>query len=165
MHTTDRLTEAPTVEYSVTLQEGHGRVDVSIQNLSYATRFENLEFSLDCQRDDCGEFKNGQIVGSPPAFHGGSKPDTRQGSEFVFTIPSLQPGGQFLAYASFAGSELPTLRLKSANAPVWLLESSFLTFILRHQLGFILAFSAISLCVVAWLLYITPGMRQEDRRV
>ncbi len=163
VHVIDRLTEAPTVEYSVTSRTGRQRgVAVNIRNLSYTNRFKDLKFSLDCRSNDCGTFSNADIVGIPPAFHGGARPDTCQGSELTFVIPNLHPGWRFMAHADYDGDDTPPLRLMYAATEVQLLESSSLTFLLRHQLGFIVSFSAISLCLVAWLVYFGSGYRERN---
>lgn len=166
LHMADRLTESPTLEYCVRWSEKSQRssVIVNIENLSHKKRFQGLEFNLGSRSKNGGKFSKAKITGIPPAFKKGKNVET-DGQSLKFEIPDIQPRARYQITARYRGNDKPPIRLMSAQSEVLLLECSLLTFLLKHQFGFIILFSMISMCFIIFILYMRHKISREESHV
>ena len=140
LHVIDRVTSAPSVEYCTRLDQSN-TLTVHIQNLSYGQRFRNLTFLL--RSNPQHPFAEPHIRGIPPAFHDQAPPRlSADSTEVQLHIPILDPGARFVGSVVYGGSDIPSLRLISAMSPVRLWPCSAFTLLLKHQIWFIVSFSA-----------------------
>ena len=154
VHVIDRLTEAPSMEYCVTLERADevAIVKVSLENLSLTTKFRMLKFNLGDRENGEELFSRPRIVEDPPAFQGSRKPEG--GRQLEFEIAAMNPGDRIEVTAKYPGVDLPPLRLMQSKDSMLLLECSPLTYLLKHQLAFVFLFSVVALVVIVLLLHV-----------
>ena len=158
VHVVDRVGDAPVVEYCVEWRARPGggqEVELSLTNLSLETLLQDMEFNF-VSRIGGGRFENAIVRGDPPAFQGEEAPETA-GSGVTFAIARFHPGTRFVAMAEYSGEDEPEFRLHSASGGVLLRECSPFTWLIRHELGFIVGFSILSIGLALLLLSLHGG--------
>ena len=162
VHVVDEMHTAPSVEYDMR-RENSGRIIVTIENLSRAHRFMNLKFGLAVRGSNAGKFSHQEIEAVPPAFEGDVPGGTLlgEGGSVEFTIPDLQPHARLELRANYSGEGRPTFRLLSADADIELLERDRFTFIVKHELGFIVLFGLVSFGLILVLVWLGSEGRDE----
>jgi hypothetical protein len=70
-----------------------------------------------------------------------------------WTVPDLQPGWQVHLAVEHADARRPVFRLTSSEAPVRLVESSFETFLVRHEIGALLGVLAVYAGVIVVIVW------------
>lgn len=148
-----QINDSPTIEYAVrtqVLSASRNRIIVDIQNVTRKQRFQNLEFSIRLvPGDPHDKLTYYDIFTDAPGLGSPAKP-LETGTEAVdFVVPDLQPGWQVHLVADHTGTRRPTFRLTSAAVPVRLVERSFETFLIRHELSTMLIVLAVYAGVIA----------------
>ena len=159
VHVVDRVGGTPAVEYCVEWGEPHDgkrSVELAVRNLSFGTLLSGLELNLGSRDEAAGKFSGATIQGDPPAFQD-EEPPRAEGSEVSFHIRHFHPGARFRATAEYDGRDEPEFRLHSSDSGVLLLECSTFTWLIRHELVFIVLFSIVSIGLVLLLLVVRDG--------
>lgn len=161
VHMTDQITAAPSIAYCLHQHPPDAFV-VSIENLSLDERFEDIEFTL-ASTDSAFVFTAVDIVGTPPAFHGGSRPRiTDDNASVKLRIPNLHPGSRFNAAVHYEGTGQLTFTLSSSMQPVRLWRCSWPVWLLTHRF---IVLSCFSLLVIIVALLLVTLSHSSSRRV
>lgn len=161
VHTVDRVTSVPAVEYGVEWTQHNEKRTVTIQfeNISYTTRFTKLEFGFVSTEKE-GVFSCPYIDPRAPAYVGRrvdgnvipSQPQIVGGHELRIPIADLQPGEKYVVTATYSGADNPVLQLRQAGSELLLLERSITTLLVKNETVVLVILVTFALGIVALLL-------------
>ena len=151
--------ESASVEYCVHREDGGAHI--SVENLTREKRFRDLRFATAFRAGVDGEINKADLEAIPPAFEGdspgGEIGGERRSAEFV--IPDLQPGARFEMAVSFTSDEEPDFRLMTARDSLELLPCSTFTYVVKHEVQFVVGLALVGLALVLIFLW---ASRPED---
>lgn len=156
----DRVSAAPILEYEFSMREdskGQQTISVALANLTEATSFSDLEFTL-LSHGPSSKFTDASIRVLPPAWEGDIKEPIPEGQSASFKIPKLQPGGRMTLEAACQNCGRVTFHLRSSSSALRMLEPSLSTFFLRYE-PFVLGG-----LLILWAALLLAVGRQEERK-
>ena len=157
-HTVDRLLKSPIIEYKIIYKDSQDKSQLlvyEIANISRDKVFRNLQFELLLTDTRKGKFKGDEctLLICPP-MNITKEPETGDDT-FRFFLEEFHPNWKIGVSLKLSGDNNPTLHFstiaddgKYRNQPVMLLQSSFETFLVKHEFGIIV------ILLIAWCFLI-----------
>lgn len=162
-HIVDRITSAPTVEYSVVIQKGFradapNRTIVTLQNLSSKTSFENVTVILRKKSpSDVLTFIEDKSEAAPQApMWASDVAIAEQPAAVAFNIPILAPHNKIVLSVEFNGSDTPAFTARTrpnSNDSILFREPSLATFLVKHEtpiIALLLCLFVLAIIVLLW---------------
>ena len=139
----EKLISVPSMEYKI--EHNPQGVSVQLTNLSRTYKFSSLEFVLHfnaptTKKVKCKGFDEARsdIKSISPAYPPDDRPITVQYST-TYRVVGVHPGTTFVLTSGYECDYKPTFHIKSDSDTVRLIEAGPMTFIIRHEIGILLA--------------------------
>jgi len=159
-HIVDRIENSPTLKYSIGHQvfQGNSIFSLTIKNITADKKFK--KFTVVLAAPEGSAFKDAQTIPTRPAFEGDS-PWRLAGRTAQFTIPAIEPDGEFKLTGEYTGTKRGAVWfIPDDSDSVKAVEPSFETFLAENESNVLYGLVVVWLVVLA-AYFVYPSKRSN----
>jgi hypothetical protein len=157
VHITDRIEQAPTIEYAISEKTEHGSFATRcrIRNISRSDCFKEVRVFFNKTDGRVGEFRNSRILSKAPA-HCESEP-TSEPDSVTFRLEQLHPGWELTLFAEKTQpfESMVVFKTEGDTKGIRFIKAGLETFVARHEMIILCAIlSVLALASFYYLIWL-----------